>query len=350
MSQRKDGFTLVELLVVIAIITLLISILLPAVQSAREAGRRTACLNNIKQLQLAIVHYESGRQEFPPGAMPSGAIWSAFILPYIEETSLYDSLNLIDLREQDNEADKFGERQWFKASDNLNGTIRSGNMAAIKQQVSLFLCPSSSAEWITSGAGVASVGPEEKLQPNYVACGSSVITEDDKIDLTADKNKIFNGAFTFGEGLEGRRFVDGLSKTIFLGEVDYRGGGVTQDTCQRAEPNNGCRQWGGRLCIGAKKDHAFLGSDDIDLQTDMSEFFCSTAIAPNQLRHGSSCVSHCSPASAAFELAYSSPHRELTLFSFGDGSARFIHDDVDPRVFRAFGSRFGSEVTDAADQ
>lgn len=351
-TVRKLGFTLVELLVVMAIISLLVSILLPAVQSAREAARRTQCLNNLKQLQLAVLNYETAHQAFPPGATRSGAVWSAFILPQLEQQAIYDALTLEDSKEDDDQSG-YGERQWFlpHTNDNRNASIGSANpvernMAAIKQQVEMFLCPSASGNRIASGSGVASVGPVEKLQPNYVVCAASTLLEDDQQGIATLTNKVLNGAFTYGHGFEARRFVDGLSKTIFIGEVEVRGGHVTPENCARFEPNNGCRTCG-KYCIGAKNDKAFLGSDDLDVSIDYAEFCCSTAMTPNSVRRGASCVDEsgrCVPASARFELAFGSAHRGLTLFAFGDGSARAIEDGVDPKVFASMGSRYGSEV------
>ena len=224
--KREKGFTLVELLVVIAIISMLMAILLPAVQSAREAGRRTQCLNNIKQLQLAVINYESANQHYPPGAKRSGAVWNAFIMPFIEEQAIYDALTLDDPSEEQS-LSPFGVRHWLMGSANLNKSATLGdpdpvvrNMAAVKQQVSIFLCPSSAGDFVGSGTGVASVGPQMKLHPNYVTCGSHLLLEDDQNGIIENTNTLLTGAFTYGEGLEGRRFVDGLSKTIFLGEVN----------------------------------------------------------------------------------------------------------------------------------
>jgi prepilin-type N-terminal cleavage/methylation domain-containing protein len=111
-DRRADGFTLVELLVVIAIIGVLVALLLPAVQSAREAARRMKCASNLKQIGLALQNYHDTHNVFPPGVLtqtndphyragvPNGpgqdrnaAVeswgWAAFLLPYVEQTALY---------------------------------------------------------------------------------------------------------------------------------------------------------------------------------------------------------------------------------------------------------------------
>lgn len=95
MAFRK-AFTLVELLVVIAIIGILVALLLPAIQAAREAARRSQCTNNLRQIGLGILSYESARRLIPPGGLSSGNMLSfhALILPYIEETALADKIDL----------------------------------------------------------------------------------------------------------------------------------------------------------------------------------------------------------------------------------------------------------------
>jgi len=108
LSQRTTGFTLVELLVVIAIIGVLVGLLLPAVQSAREAARRSSCQNNVRQLGLGVLNYESAKKEYPyclgkestapAGGGPPynqsnrGRSWIAAALPYMEEQALYDQI------------------------------------------------------------------------------------------------------------------------------------------------------------------------------------------------------------------------------------------------------------------
>jgi len=87
----RKAFTLVELLVVIAIIGILVALLLPAIQAAREAARRTQCVNNLKQLGLGLQNYHDVYKKYPPGAVAADrASWSLFILPFIEEQNLYE--------------------------------------------------------------------------------------------------------------------------------------------------------------------------------------------------------------------------------------------------------------------
>jgi prepilin-type N-terminal cleavage/methylation domain-containing protein/prepilin-type processing-associated H-X9-DG protein len=111
-KDRRCGFTIVELMVVVAVIGILIAMLLPAVQEARETARRLQCKNNTKQLALAIINYEGSKKQFPPGGMagirPSPTIadgpfdprggkmisWQVLILPYLEEGSLYKQFDL----------------------------------------------------------------------------------------------------------------------------------------------------------------------------------------------------------------------------------------------------------------
>src|SRR6476620_11590612 len=94
MSPPRRGFTLIELLVVIAIIAVLIALLLPAVQAAREAARRAQCVNNLKQIGLACLNYESALGCLPPGTKGSlWGTWMLFVLPFAEQQALYNAWN-----------------------------------------------------------------------------------------------------------------------------------------------------------------------------------------------------------------------------------------------------------------
>lgn len=111
----RHGFTLVELLVVIAIIGILVALLLPAVQAAREAARRAQCQNSMRQLGIGILNYESAKKSFPPGGICEGGLpdpckagWTILILPFIEEQALYDKYDFNEPNESTTDGDGDG--------------------------------------------------------------------------------------------------------------------------------------------------------------------------------------------------------------------------------------------------
>ncbi|MBI3464725.1 MAG: DUF1559 domain-containing protein [Planctomycetes bacterium] len=156
-SIRKSGFTLIELLVVIAIIAVLIALLLPAVQMAREAARRTQCKNNLKQIGLAIHNYHATFNVFMPlygwnvgGHVDSAGNWDdwdvheggpstkIFLLPYLEQKQLYDSCNF----SFSNGPGAFERDHAFSAGDWTASRGQKTNWTVITSQLEVLLCPS----------------------------------------------------------------------------------------------------------------------------------------------------------------------------------------------------------------
>ncbi|QDT32463.1 DUF1559 domain-containing protein [Thalassoglobus polymorphus] len=201
LKSRRNfrGFTLIELLVVIAIIAILVALLLPAVQQAREAARRTQCKNNLKQLGLALHNYHDTHGIFPndmhaywptknsrANGEPRNHSWMVMILPFIDQTPLY---NAIDTEEQ-----FYGQ------------TLPSGDLITA-QDIPGFQCPSDS-QIDTSSIYNLSV-------TNYAGSQG--------FDWWRRKGQVHEGVFSLESKVRMRDIVDGTSNTIAVGEVNSTG-------------------------------------------------------------------------------------------------------------------------------
>ncbi len=215
-TRTVSGFTLVELLVVIAIIGILVALLLPAVQAARESARRTRCINNLKQMGLAIHNYHAAVRRFPIGCRSgpylsssrnsgrTGTNWKASILPFLEENQLSESLNW--------ETGMFAW-DWY-GNEVLKGLVISG-----------YDCPSSRydpLDTVDRGANVTSARPEEGQKHEYVGISGAYPDPANRTSMcTSDAYGWYcsNGLLPpAGKSKSISKATDGTSKTMIVSE------------------------------------------------------------------------------------------------------------------------------------
>lgn len=223
--SRRFAFTLVELLVVIAIIGVLIALLLPAVQAAREAARRSSCTNNLKQIGLAMLNYESAKKRFPAGrlsceggapcdALPSDRrrnASSAFvaILPFVEEAALYDQC-----RFDDTTAGMWGI--WNRVGGTEPWTADPRRIAAVETRPPVYVCPASTSEpFIDPALNVfATINAKVATGTYALSAGANGPTSN------GNSVKYTNtGMFNYYFGRQRKEIADGTSKTFVAGEI-----------------------------------------------------------------------------------------------------------------------------------
>lgn len=200
----KRGFTLVELLVVIAIIGTLVGLLLPAVQAARESARRSQCVNNMKQVALGLHNYHDANKALPASALDNTTrscwSWMYFVLPYIEQTTLFDAcMGLGDPR-------------------NMGVPVRVQAKAPIPQ----FLCPTDTVALLAPEAAHNTQWVQYfSSKANYLANGGAQHGWNPMTPLSSPSQRIrfSQGAFRRTQGATFKDFTDGLSKTFLLGEA-----------------------------------------------------------------------------------------------------------------------------------
>jgi prepilin-type N-terminal cleavage/methylation domain-containing protein/prepilin-type processing-associated H-X9-DG protein len=327
-SKSSTAFTLIELLVVIAIIGLLVGLLLPAVQSARESARRTQCTNNLKQIGLALHSFESSNRVFPssylttPGDPAMGPVdpgfndagpgwgWLTLIMPYMEESNLYASLNM-------------KLKCWDPA-----------NAAAVKTVVPSYLCPSDAQGQNTNPGNLVNITDTNNQttgvvfgRANYVSSvGSSTLWCSWPVTIQP------NGAIYRDSKTRVANVEDGLSHTVFAGER-------SSDLADSV--------WGGIVPLSghfAYPPFASIGSGGLNTNYDGPGAYVGA--------HGGPCpyenpvVIHPPNSPYGHSDQMESMHPGGTNILMGDGSVRFYLDEAPLSLWVALISRNGGEIFD----
>jgi prepilin-type N-terminal cleavage/methylation domain-containing protein/prepilin-type processing-associated H-X9-DG protein len=376
-SFRRQGFTLIELLVVIAIIAVLISLLLPAVQSARESARRAQCVNNLKQLGLGCMNFESTNrvlppdvQSFLPGQAPDNdppaaytgnqttrAGWVELILPYIEQSNVYNLCNLsLSVFDTQNIPPAIGG----SASPNW-----SGNNSAYSTVINTLLCPSSpgpgsinywNGNWCGTGngSGPPNLNPPTQIWglEDYFAIPGlhcelvAALGIDPKAGTNGYTSIMCNnepGVISSPGTAQGNSIAsitDGTSNTFMLGEMAGRPVGYNRaKQIYRTPPNNNPP--------GVPVDGVLQPAEGGGgAWADPFSYAHLAGSSPNGWRtvlYGT-CMVNCTSNNELFSF-----HPGGVNVCFADGSVHFIKESVDARIICYLVVRYDGYVL-SADQ
>jgi prepilin-type N-terminal cleavage/methylation domain-containing protein/prepilin-type processing-associated H-X9-DG protein len=406
-ARTRGAFTLVELLVVIAIIGILVALLLPAIQAAREAARRTQCVNNLKQLALACANFESAMKFLPPGGptcvdtaeneggpVPAwlvagngrqgacyGPNWALQLFSYVEEGSLAalaaEAAKDLEYVDRANPFDVWdmqpkGDRNWRPFHENVSNTM---------------LCPSSATRAVevpynddddgTSGMGLAHLS-----RANYAACfgGNTMLnaippSAENSLAPQTNPDPGYAGIFGMvsirkspvgarvGQGTKISKVADGMSKTVLLSEVlvwnEANEQGTPVETSGVAQGND---DWRGVWMIPGMGASAFSGKFPPNSTGEQQDFrrensinsadtipACGTQldVAKNSgggLHPDAVDIPCIERADTANTWASArSKHNEGVNAAMGDGSVQFVADDIDAFAWHAMCTRAGGE-------
>lgn len=296
MKQRRKGFTLIELLVVIAIIAVLIALLLPAIQQAREAARRSQCINNLKQIGLAMHNYIDTHNTLPVGRYECcWGTWQSAVLPFLESGELFDSYN------SDN---KFGIPTDFQRYNHATNTT------VTTHRFNVYTCPSDAPQ-----APFGNI-TSHNYSANY---GNTGYGQQANLNGVEFKGAPFSN-YTRCETPAGIR--DGMSKTIMIGEVrqaegsDLRGFGWWSD---------------------ASSFTTYLPPNANQPDVIYTPSYCNNIVV------NPPCIGT-PTATNPIMFASRSLHTGGVNAVFGDGVATFISENIDLQIWRALSTTKGGEV------
>lgn len=311
-ARFASGFTLIELLVVIAIIAVLIALLLPAVQQAREAARRTQCKNNVMQLGLALNNYLMAHEVLPPGTQnATGPIqskegsgyhmgWLTQILPYLEQQNVYNHI------------------------DFTRSVYDKVNVPARQQKVNMFICPSDPTGGISAVAAVT----------NY--CGVH-----NDFEAPIDVNQ--NGVLFLNSSIRYEQIQDGSSNTVFVMEAGLNTG---SDLGWMSGTKSSLRNMVIKNPVSSQPAPTDVQDGNGTPPAVVEEATYQLHFATNSRGIVPTVRQELADLEAGRETVGgpSSFHVGGGHFLLGDGSVRFISQNIDPKTFRNLAHRADGEM------
>ncbi len=356
---RRRGFTLIELLVVIAIIAVLIALLLPAVQAAREAARRAQCINNLRQIGLAIFNYESAARVYPPGAIYHNATdGGANACSGIHDKRSFGIFAL--MLPQMEQANAFNAINFNLASGGTGGlwggiNVGSINSTGLITRVNSYICPSDSPQ----DPNFVTENPYS--QASYAPSGGTWNIVAYLSGPDCWQQDAGNGAFDDYSAYGAPDVTDGTSGTILVGETarfkndpdpqfnqwsrpgyfavspsfdpsgyTFRPQGFAFEV-PRINANMMAGDYPGGAGLGTSSDSP--GPNPLPPGTawpDTSDYKAWLTNIPRYKEYG--------------QWGFRSQHPGGANFLFGDGSVKFLKESIDLTTYRALGTRNGGEV------